>query len=79
MPVKSLITYPKTGAIVKGARVFEVRGQAWAGDNVVAKVDISIDFGATWISCQLEKAINRLAWQRFSCQLNLPKEGYYEI
>lgn len=79
MPVKSLITYPKTGAIVKGARVFEVRGQAWAGDNVVAKVDISIDFGATWISCQLEKAVNRLAWQRFSCQLNLPKEGYYEI
>ncbi len=79
MPVKSLVTYPKTGAIVKGNRRFEVRGHAWAGDKSVARVDVSIDFGATWLACQLNNPINRLAWQRFSCQLSLPQQGYYEI
>jgi predicted secreted hydrolase len=79
MPIKSLVTYPKTGAIVKGNRIFEVRGHAWAGDKSVARVDISIDFGATWLACQLNNPINRLAWQRFSCQLSLPQQGYYEI
>ena len=47
MPVKSLITRPATGGAYPG-RELEVAGHAWAGDSEVAKVDVSIDFGATW-------------------------------
>ena len=79
MPVKSLITYPKSGAIVKGNRTFEVRGHAWAGDLEVAAVHISIDFGARWTKCKLTQPVNRLAWQHFSAQISLPQKGYYEI
>lgn len=79
MPIKSLITYPKTGAMVKGNKTFEVRGHAWAGDLEVAEVNISIDFGATWQKCALTKPVNRLAWQHFSAQVTLPQNGYYEI
>lgn len=79
MPVKSLITYPKSGALVEEGRTFQIRGHAWAGELEVQSVDYSIDFGATWRSCQLEKAPNRLSWQHWNAQVSLPKKGYYEI
>lgn len=79
MPVKSIITYPKTGAIIAKGKSFEVSGHAWAGDLSVTEVDVSIDFGVTWQKCELTKPINRLAWQHFKTTIKLPKKGYYEI
>lgn len=79
MPVKSLITYPKTGALIKGSNSFEVRGHAWAGDLSIKKVEVSIDFGATWQPSDLSTALNKNAWQHFTAKLNLPQEGYYEV
>lgn len=79
MPVKSLITFPKTGAIIKGDKSFEVRGHAWAGDLEIAQVHISLDYGATWKLCNLSKAINKNAWQHFNIKISLPKKGYYEV
>jgi DMSO/TMAO reductase YedYZ molybdopterin-dependent catalytic subunit len=79
MPVKSLITYPKSGATIKEGKSLEIRGHAWAGELEVAKMEYSIDFGSTWKTCTLEKPSNRLAWQHFSATMNFPKKGYYEI
>ena len=79
MPVKSLITYPKTGAIIKSGRNFDIRGHAWAGEYVVAKVEYSIDFGSSWHRCTLNQPANRLAWQRFSATVDFPRDGYYEV
>ena len=79
MPVKSLITYPKSGALLESGTTLKVRGHAWAGELEVSKVMYSIDFGATWKSCSLEKPINRLAWQHFSAGIQFPKKGYYEV
>jgi DMSO/TMAO reductase YedYZ molybdopterin-dependent catalytic subunit len=79
MPVKSLITYPKSGAIIKVDRVLNIRGHAWAGELEVTKMEYSIDFGSTWKSCDIEKPKNRLAWQHFKASVNFPKKGYYEI
>jgi DMSO/TMAO reductase YedYZ molybdopterin-dependent catalytic subunit len=79
MPVKSLITFPKTGAMVKGANAFEVRGHAWAGDLAIAAVHISLNYGATWSLCTLSIPVNKNAWQHFSAQVILPEKGYYEI
>ncbi len=79
MPVKSLITYPKTGAILSEGKKLNIRGHAWAGELAVTKMEYSIDFGATWKECTIEKPANRLAWQHFSAQVDFPKKGYYEI
>ncbi|UCS93649.1 sulfite oxidase [Echinicola marina] len=79
MPVKSLITYPKTGAMIGSGDSLEVRGHAWAGELEVSEMEVSIDFGETWQKCQLEKPVNRLAWQHFNVQLKFPKDGYYEV
>ena len=79
MPVKSLITYPKSGAIIKEGASLDVRGHAWAGELEVSKVEYSIDFGATWNTCAVKKPANRLAWQHFSASVKFPQKGYYEI
>lgn len=79
MPVKSLITYPKTGALLSPNKKLNVNGHAWAGDLEVAKMHVSIDFGATWQLCKLDKPVNRLAWQHWSAEVEFPQSGYYEI
>lgn len=79
MPVKSLITYPKSGAVIKKGKTVTIAGHAWAGELEVSELEFSIDFGANWLSCTLEKPINRLAWQRFSAAIPFSEKGYYEI
>ncbi|MEX0315787.1 MAG: sulfite oxidase [Allomuricauda sp.] len=79
MPIKSLITYPKSGAIINEGKSLKIRGHAWAGELSVSKVEYSIDFGSTWRVCSLENPVNRLAWQHFSADVQFPQKGYYEV
>ena len=79
MPVKSLITYPKSGAMIDQGKKLNIRGHAWAGELEVAKMEYSIDYGATWQLASVEKPANRLAWQHFSAAVSFPKKGYYEV
>ena len=79
MPVKSLITYPKSGALIKQGQTLNINGHAWAGELEVSKMEYSIDFGSTWHSCSLKKPANRLAWQHFNATVSFPKKGYYEV
>ena len=79
MPVKSLITFPASGALLKGRNTVNIRGHAWAGELRVAKMSFSIDFGATWHPCKLTPPVNKFAWQHFEAEVSFPKKGYYEI
>ncbi len=79
MPVKSLITSPKSGAIIDLGKKLTVGGHAWAGDLEVSKMEYSIDYGATWKACKLNKPVNRLAWQQWSADIDFPVKGYYEV
>ena len=78
MPVKSVITTPQTGLTI-GEKTMTVGGHAWAGDNAVAQVDVSIDFGATWVKADLKAPHNPYAWQRWTANLKFPTQGYYEV
>lgn len=79
MPVKSLITYPKSGITTSQGEPLTVRGHAWAGDLTVDALYTSIDFGQTWQSATLDKPVNRHAWQHWRTELRFPQTGYYEI
>jgi DMSO/TMAO reductase YedYZ molybdopterin-dependent catalytic subunit len=79
MPVKSLITYPKTGAMISLNKTLDIRGHAWAGELNVSTVSYSIDFGSSWHECQVDPPANRLAWQRFRATIKFPEKGYYEV
>ncbi len=77
MPVKSLITSPETGATA--GKEIEVRGHAWSGDRTIEKVDVSMDFGASWQSADLDAPVNDGAWQNWRASMAFPENGYYEI
>ncbi|MGR9093372.1 MAG: sulfite oxidase, partial [Gammaproteobacteria bacterium] len=79
MPVKSLITAPKSGIEHEFGRTLPLRGHAWAGDLAVHRVDVSIDFGATWQATDLAAPANRLAWQHWHTAAAFPARGYYEV
>ena len=79
MPVKSLITYPKSGVSHARGESMAIRGHAWAGDLRVRRMYVSKNFGATWQRASLERPVNRLAWQRWSVVVDFPAAGYYEI
>lgn len=76
--VKSIITSPAAGSVLPGAEL-SLRGHAWAGEQSVAKVEISIDGGATWQRAELMPPPNKYAWQRWRCDVRLPGEGSYEV
>lgn len=78
MPVKSLITHPATGYRTTEGLV-EVRGHAWTGEGRVDSVDLSIDFGATWMPAMLDDPVNAYAWQNWLAEVSFPREGYYEV
>ena len=79
MPVKSLITRPKSGAVINEGDTLTIGGHAWAGELEVKELHYSIDFGATWRRASLEAPVNRLAWQNWKAQVNFPEKGYYEV
>jgi DMSO/TMAO reductase YedYZ molybdopterin-dependent catalytic subunit len=80
MPVRSIITAPAHDACYPaGTRTITVRGAAWAGDDAVTRVECSIDGGATWVPARMAPPRNRYDWVRWSADIVLPTEGYYEI
>ncbi len=79
MIVKSVISHPEAGTEVQAGRPFEVRGQAWAGDDWVTGMEVSVDFGATWQRATVEDAPNRYSWQRWRANVTAPQAGYYEV
>lgn len=81
MPVKSIITFPESRVKVPLAlaKKFTCRGFAWSGQGDIQRVDVSFDFGQTWVESKLQSAKNRFAWQRWEAVLQLPSQGYFEI
>ena len=79
MPVKSIISYPKTGATIKLNQSLPIRGHAWSGKPLVTLMEYSIDFGSSWTRCSISSPANRHDWQHFDAKIKFPKAGYYEI
>jgi len=80
MPVRGIVTNPSNGTrLSAGTRELRLRGAAWAGDLDVRRVDVSVDFGATWQQTALAAPRNRFDWRRWATTVKLPSDGYYEI
>ena len=79
MPVKSLITSPASGMQHESKQRLPIHGHAWAGAQGVNSVQLSIDYGTTWLDTELQPPVNRFAWQHFDYSVSFPKSGYYEV
>lgn len=79
MPVKSIITRPKTGMEITAGSSLALRGHAWSGAGDVTAMHVSLDFGATWQACELSRPENSYAWQHWTAEVKPRKPGYYEV
>ena len=80
MPVRAVVTSPANGSrMPAGGRSVTLRGAAWGGDVAVGRVDVTIDGGQTWIAAKLQPVKNRYDWNRWTAEVKLPADGYYEI
>lgn len=75
--VKSVISGPLDGAVVKNGRVV-VHGTAWAGEADIVKVEISTDGGSTWNPATLGHDRARYTWRLWTYDWK-PKTGDYTI
>jgi DMSO/TMAO reductase YedYZ molybdopterin-dependent catalytic subunit len=76
--VKSLITQPLEGAVVAPGRV-TVAGFAWAGEDDIARVDVSVDGGASWQAAQLTGERAKHAWRHFERRFQLTRPETYVL
>ena len=61
--VKSQIARPGRGEVVPKGVAYRVSGAAWAGESVVAGVDVSTDLGKSWSAATLLGDPVRHAWR----------------
>jgi DMSO/TMAO reductase YedYZ molybdopterin-dependent catalytic subunit len=76
--VKSLITRPLEGAVIAPGKV-DVAGFAWAGENDIARVDVSTDHGATWQPARLVGERAKYSWRRFEYAFDARRPESYLI
>lgn len=76
--LNSDILAPRDGEVVPAGPV-EIRGYAFAGgDRYVARVDISIDGGASWRQAALLEDLGRWAWRHWRVTVDLAP-GEHEV
>lgn len=70
LEVKSVITHPSPGHLLKGAGFYEISGLAWSGKGRIRQVEVTADGGKSWTPAILNdpvlpKALTRFraAWQ----------------
>jgi len=78
MNVKSTFSRPVDGATLFGRR-FTLRGAAWAGENRVRRVEVSVDGGRSWQAARLESESKPYAWVCWSYEWTIARPGLYEL
>jgi sulfane dehydrogenase subunit SoxC len=63
--VKSFITHPSLGHIMKGPGFYEISGVAYSGNGRISKVMVSADGGKSWAEAALQEPVLAKAFTRF--------------
>lgn len=77
MRVKSQIAFPRDGQTLTPGH-YSIRGAAWAGENKIAKVEISTDGGKHWAAAPLEQSPAAYSWVLWRQDWNA-RPGQYRI
>jgi hypothetical protein len=78
MAVKSEIIRPKQGEML-GIGANRVVGLAWAGEEAVAKVEVSTDGGRSWTKAELQGPQAPYSWTLWESLWELAEPGDYSI
>jgi sulfane dehydrogenase subunit SoxC len=65
MEAKSVITFPSGGQKLGPPGFYEISGVAWSGRGKIARVEVSLDGGATWREAALQEPVLPKCLTRF--------------
>lgn len=65
MGVKSVVTSPSPGLVLRGPGLYQISGLAWSGSAAIARVEISADGGRSWAEAHLEEPVRAKCLTRF--------------
>jgi DMSO/TMAO reductase YedYZ molybdopterin-dependent catalytic subunit len=77
MRVKSLITYPTPGAVLRPGR-HVIAGVAWSGEAPIARVEVGADDGQ-WGRASLVGQGERYAWRRWKLEWDVTRPGRHVL
>jgi len=78
MHVKSQIARPRNDEMISTGP-YRVRGAAWAGENVVTKVEVSTDGGGTWADASLKTEAQPYVWTLWEYRWAAGTPGHYTL
>ena len=70
VPLTSAILMPGDGDTVPAGDI-DVRGYAYAGDRGIARVDVSVDHGSSWVQAELDDEAGPWTWCRWRLRSRL--------
>lgn len=76
--VNSTIQYPLNRQLLTTG-LYQIKGIAWTGKGSIDKVEISLDDGHTWETCQLTSTSEKYSWVSWNYQWEVLKKGEYTI
>ena len=76
--LKSIITQPLKGERIRAGRI-TVLGAAYAGENDVDRVEISVDHGKNWVTAKCIGPHERYAWRQWQYIWEVEEKGSYTI
>jgi DMSO/TMAO reductase YedYZ molybdopterin-dependent catalytic subunit len=75
MQVKSQIARPAPHDVIPAGRPYTILGAAWAGENAISRVELSIDNGKTWSDAQLSETQAPFCWRLWQFVWDSPRRG----
>jgi DMSO/TMAO reductase YedYZ molybdopterin-dependent catalytic subunit len=85
LEVKAQIARPAAGEIIQAGTDYQIHGAAWTGEYGIAKVEVSLDGGRSWLDRVTlgepmpQKGIPPYAWSLWSYRWHKPKKGEVRI
>lgn len=73
--VKSQIARPMKGEVVAAGKPYRIYGAAWAGDENVVKVELSVDGGTRWEPARLIGDEKPFCWRFWEYEWKSPTKG----
>jgi hypothetical protein len=76
---KALLARPSLSEVIPAGKPYRLFGAAWAGENAVKKVDVSLDGGKTWAAAKLLAESKPIQWVLWEYAWENPARGEASI
>ena len=79
MDVRSIFVSPEPGNTIPVGKTSDIQGVAFDGGDGIAKVELSVDSGKTWIPAKLDADLGKYSWIRWHYQFTPAATGVYNL